>query len=436
MRDAVFLLLVLGGSLAALRRPWIGVMMWTVVSLMNPHAQYGYAAAYWPIASVVALSTMLGLLLTRERQNPFVGFPVWALLLLCLWVTITLPFSLYFDESLPLWERSMKIWLMVFVTLALIDDRRKLHLLIGTMVFSLAFYGVKGGLFTLATGGNYLVWGPGGFIGGNNELALALIMTVPLMRYLQTQTASRARRWLWTAAMLLCAVTALGTHSRGALLGLAAMGFYFWVKGPQKLLSGAAILLVALLVLPFMPEHWWMRMDTIAHYQQDDSALGRINAWWNAWNIAKDRLFGGGFMIYFPEVFARYSPEPLRVHAAHSIYFQMMGEHGFIGLLLFLLVGASTWWSASQLIRAGRAREEDRWCAHLGAMVQVSMVGYAVTGAFLSLAYYDLPYNLMTVTVLALHLVRRRRRQEAAASASVGEGVPRAQDAPLAAPGT
>lgn len=407
MSDLLVFSVLAACMLWALREPWIGVITWSWVSLMSPHVLIGWRAASWPVASGVALCTLIGLLLTRKRQNPFVGSAVWALLAFTLWITITLPFSMYFDEALPLWERSMKIFLMLFVTLSLIDTRRKLDVFVGINVVSIGFYGVKGGIFTILTAGAYRVWGPGGFIAGNNELALAVVTTIPLIRYLQLQFKVRWMRLAAGVAMGLCVVTALGTYSRGALLGLAAMSAYFWIQSRKKVQRGVLILVVGAAALALMPEQWFSRMDTIGDYSADDSALGRINAWWMAWNLAKDNVFGGGFMIYYAPVFQKYSPDPSRVHAAHSIYFQVMGEHGFIGLLLFLLIGVLTWLSARSLIKAGRANASHRWAADLGAMVQVSMVGYAVAGAFLSLSYFDLPYNVMAMSVLALYFVRR-----------------------------
>lgn len=404
MRDVAILLLVLVPSLYALRQPWVGVMVWTCLSLMNPHAQFGYASANWPLATIAAACTMLGMIATRDRINPMLGTPMWLLALLVLWTTITLGFSLYFDESVTLWWRSMKIWLMVFVTVALIDNKRKLDALIWVTTLSVGFYGIKGGIFTLSTAGNYRVWGPGGFIGGNNEVALALIMVIPLMRYLQLQASNVWLRRGLLASIALCAITVLGTYSRGALLGIGMAALFLWLKGHQKFRWGVLLLLGGAVMLSFMPEAWWERMGTIKTYETDDSALGRINAWWNAWNLARDRVFGGGFMIYFPEVFARYSPDPTRVHAAHSIYFQIMGEQGFIGLAIFLAIGVSTWRTASKLSSLGRGEARDAWCMHLGAMIQVSMIGFAVAGAFLSLAYYDLPYNMMGIAVLALRV--------------------------------
>ena len=407
MRDLLLLAILAGGLVWTLKQPWIGAIMWTSVSLGSPHAQFGYTVASMPVGSAIAACTLIGLMITKQKQNPMLGAPMWLTLLFTVWICITLPFSFFLGESFPLWERSMKIFLMLFVTVALIDDRRKLEVFIWTMVISIGFYGVKGGLFTIATAGNYRIWGPGGFIGGNNEMALALIVIIPFMRYLQTQAQNRWVRMGLMAAMGLSAVAALGTYSRGAFLGLAAMGMFLWWRSKQKGVWGVLIVLIGVGALAVMPEQWWDRMNTIKTYDEDISAQGRISAWWMAFNVAKSHLFGGGFMIYDLAVAAKYSPDPLHARAAHSIYFQVLGEQGFIGLFIWLAIGVSTWTTAQALIRASIGSPQHQWATELGRMVQVSMIGYAATGAFLSLSYFDLPYNVAAVAVLALHFVRK-----------------------------
>ena len=157
-----------------------------------------------------------------------------------------------------------------------------------------------------------------------------------------------------------------------------------------------------------MPEVWNERMASIGDYETDRSALGRFSAWWNAWGIAKNYVAGVGFNAARPELFAQYSPYPTFVHAAHSIYFQALGNHGFIGLFLFLGVFTSTYFLAGRLRKAGPQQEQTQWCADLGAMVQVSLVGFASGGAFLSLTYFDLPYNLMMLVAVTTVWMKKR----------------------------
>jgi len=294
----------------------------------------------------------------------------------------------------------------------LLNTRRHVHTLMWILAGSVAFYGVKGGLFTLRGGGEDLVWGPlGSFIEDNNSLALATVMTIPLLRYLQLQAKRRWVRYTLLAAMLLCGLSALGSHSRGALLAIGAMLAILCFKSRAKVLTSLGLLLLVPIAIGFMPEKWEERMLSIQSYDEDASAMGRINAWSMAYNLAKDRpLTGGGFEIYTPEVFARYAPNPTDLHAAHSIYFQMLGEHGFVGLFLFLLLGLVVWRDASWIDRHARRREGWQWACDLARMVQVSLVGYAVGGTFLNLGYYDVPYYLMAAVVLTRTLVEKQLR--------------------------
>jgi probable O-glycosylation ligase (exosortase A-associated) len=158
-------------------------------------------------------------------------------------------------------------------------------------------------------------------------------------------------------------------------------------------------------------------MGTIRTYGEDNSAQGRLTAWAMAWNLAKDRLMGGGFMVALPFVYAIYAPEATTSLVAHSIYFQIMGEHGFIGLFVFLLVGVLTWIDAARLRRTYARDVDMKWAADLGSMMQVSMIGFAVTGAFLSMAYFDLPYNVMAICSLALRIASQEAAKASAARA-------------------
>jgi probable O-glycosylation ligase (exosortase A-associated) len=177
------------------------------------------------------------------------------------------------------------------------------------------------------------------------------------------------------------------------------------------------------LVLAFMPASWEARMQTIDDYQQDGSAMGRINAWWNAVHLANAHFMGGGFDIYRPDIFEKYAPNPTDVHAAHSIYFQVLGEHGYLGLLLFLAMGAFTILSTMRIRREAKKRAETLWLYHLAGMIQVSMAGFAVGGAFLSLAYFDLPYNIMVMVVAGTHWLREKR-WETETTGAFGSSVP------------
>jgi probable O-glycosylation ligase (exosortase A-associated) len=217
--------------------------------------------------------------------------------------------------------------------------------------------------------------------------------------------------------MVLIAISALGSQSRGALLGVAAMTSYFWLKSRNKARWGLGLVAAAVLALALMPDSYWDRMNTIKTYDEDASSQGRINSWWAAFNIANDRFTGGGFRTNIAWIYQRYAPNPQMLYAEHSIYFQMLGEFGWIGLTLFLGLGALTWSNARKMIALGNASSNQLWASNLGSMIQVSMMGFAVSGAFLSMALFDLPYNIMAMAALALKFAQTEQNSLAAGNA-------------------
>lgn len=424
MRDVLIIAIIGAWLPVALIRPWLGIIGWTILSIMNPH-RYTWRASDWPLAAAMAIATLIGILITRDRRDWSISAPAGALIAFMLWITMTFPFSFSVTDSLEMWQRVMKIDLMILAAIVALTTRRHVMALACVLAGSIGFYGLKGGLFTILNGGVYRVWGPpASFIEGNNEIALALVMTIPLMRFLQLEAKSRWTRSAMMLLMMLSAAAALGTQSRGALLALGAMAIMLVLRsGGSKLLLGAMLAVAGAGLVAFMPTTWDDRMSTIVDYQSDSSAMGRINAWWAMWNLARDKIFGGGFAIYDPATFARYAPNPRDIHAAHSIYFQVLGEHGFIGLALFLLIWFLVWRSAGWLRKNCRNEPELAWTANLGAMCQVSLVGYAVGGAFLSLAYFDLPYNLLVLIVVARRWVGERQAAIRQTEASPALGV-------------
>jgi probable O-glycosylation ligase (exosortase A-associated) len=408
MRDLALLAVLVWIIIQAFKRPWIGILGWTWLSIMNPH-QLTWSLRTMPFAAAIGGATLIGLFMTKDRRDYSLSRESITLMLFMAWMCITLPFSMIFGEAFELWKRVMKIDLMILVAIVLLHSKRHMMLLTWVLVFSIGFFGVKGGAFTLLTGGSYKVWGPEStYIEGNNEIALAVVIVIPLMRFLQMQMQAKWAKTVMTVCMVLMAMAALGSHSRGALLAIAAMALVLWWRSKNKLAGAIVMVVVAVALLSVMPAEWWERMNTIKTYKQDESAMGRINAWWMAWNLAKANFFGGGFYIWTGSVFAVYAPDPNDPHAAHSIYFMVLGEQGFIGLFLFLTLFTMVFFTAGTLRTMGKARPQTQWLSDLGGMLQVSLAGYAVGGAFLSLSYWDLPYNLMVLAVVGKRWLDRK----------------------------
>jgi probable O-glycosylation ligase (exosortase A-associated) len=381
---------------------------------MNPHRlAWGFMYDF-PVVLITALVTLIGMLNSKETKRMIWSREIIVLLLLIIWMGITTTQAFFPEPAWLQYEKVIKIQILTFMTLLLLTSRQKVHIFVWIIALSLGFYGIKGGIFTILNGGAYRVQGPSGsFIAGNNELALALIMTIPLLRYLYLHEKRRWLKWGLAAAMLLTAIAAIGSQSRGALVGIVVMGAIFWFKSRYKFATTLIVAVAIGAIITIMPPAWYERMATIQNYEQDDSALGRINAWRTAFNVAQDRVTGGGFEMFRWPVFRQYAPEPNRVHDAHSIYFEMLGEHGFPGLALFLTLLGFTWLKCGQIIRAAKKETGLTWARDLAAMIQVSLVSYMASGAFLGLAYFNYVYHLVAIVTVTAYLVAQSQSSHA-----------------------
>lgn len=408
MRDLAIALFLLAGLVATVRKPWVGAIFWVVVSVLNPHL-LGYKMATQPVAATVAGVTVLCALIRRANFSLPLKAPIVWLVIFSVWMCITYVASSSMELNYVMWSKVMKINITFFMVYGLLSERKQLDYLVWAIAASICYYGVKGGIFTILTGGAHRVWGPEGtFIGGNNEIALAMILTIPLLWYLRQTVSNRWLKMALVGSMALCAIAALGSHSRGALLAIIAMTIFFWVRNPSKGRMTIAILMISPILLGLMTQQWEDRMLSIETYDQDQSAMGRINAWWMAFNLAKSNLFGASFETATPELFAMYAPNPTFIQGPHSIYFQVLGAHGFVGLFFYLAMWMSTWFAANRIRALTKDMPEYADTNLLASMIQVSLAGFAVGGAFLGLAYFDVPYYLMAIVARLLFLEEQR----------------------------
>ena len=416
MRDVLIFGVLLGSLPFILMRPWLGIIMWALISYMNPHRLTWGAAYTFPFAQYIGIATLASLLISRDPKKIIGGGVAVLWLLLVAWWSVTYAFALDREAAGPLWEQTLKVQLFAFLTVVVLQGRFKIDALVYTIVISLGFYAARGAIFALLSGAQYRVWGPAdSYIEDNNALAVALLMTVPLMRYLQLTSKAKWIRWGMAAGMAGAGLSVLASQSRGALLAGSGMLLLLWLKSRHKLGLAFAIAVCVPMLLAFMPEKWYDRMHTIQTYEQDRSALGRISAWKFAVNIANERFAGGGFLAFNQANYERFAPDVAtqvratdgRYQGAHSIYFQLLGEHGYVGLGLFLLLGIATWRALTQAVRLSRDREETFWIRDLASMLQVSLVPYAIGGAFLNLAYFDLPYHIVALAILLRYEARK-----------------------------
>ena len=400
-----------------IKGPFFGILMWYWVSLMNPQKLvWNGLAGGIPYAQIVAVLTLLGWLLSKvEPKLPPKNKTTVLLVMLAVWISVTSILGTGpADQIYEKWQLAEKMFLMSIVAYTLTTTRPRLEQLIAVCTLSIAFFGFKGGLFSLLySGGTARVYGPDGtMIGDNNDLGVALTMVLPLLFYIRERYRQPYLKWPF---LVLIGLTFLGdifTYSRGALLALFAMGAMLWWRSRQKVSMALLIAVAAFGVWSYAPDEWFARMGTIQTYQEDASAETRVYLWHLAWAMALKRpITGAGFHWSNNPALVNQQLEdsglaPLtRPRAPHSNWFEMLGDHGFVGLGIFLAILISTAVDARWLVRNSRGNPDLEWANTLGRMLQASLVGFCAGGSFATQAMFDGFYAVVIIAAAARRLV-------------------------------
>ncbi|MDZ7803490.1 MAG: putative O-glycosylation ligase, exosortase A system-associated [Thiohalophilus sp.] len=339
------------------------------------------------------------------------------------------------DAAWDFWIKFMKILLITFITPMLVYGEKRIITILLVITASLAFYGFKGGLFAITTGGSHMVLGPpGSYLSGNTYIGLAMIMILPLIlvsarmfhrQWVDFDLAPIVKRFSRPLGLGLYAVfwltvlSILATYSRGALLALLAMTpFLLWRMKHKWVMVTLAVLAIGVVGVT-APDRLMDRWQTIETYQEDRSAMQRIQSWGVNFNMAKENpITGTGFgntnMGYdWWITYANFEGDWRHVLSPHSIYFGIMGQHGFGGLAVYLLLLGATFLTLNNIRRTAMQQTGQRWLGEYAWAIQLSLIGYAAGGAFLDVAYFDLYYAF-----IALVVIMRRELEEAPSPSS------------------
>ncbi len=415
---AVFPVLLYG----SLKRPFIAVSLWLWVSMFNPsgwvHGEVASQIRFNLIFSVIAIASIFfnkNRIKTKNEKN-LLTFLVSFFLI---WTIIT-TLNTIGDPEIA-WEycwRFTKVVSLYYCAIFLLTRKLHIDFFIWVLIVSVGFFAFVESLkFFVSLGRHHIRGMDGHILGDNNSLALAIDMCIPLVIYIVGQTKVKILRWTLSGLVFLMILCVIGTHSRGGLLGLIVIGIYFFNTSERKIGALFIIGLVLLILSNFVTEQWANRMDTISNVGQDSSFMGRVVAWKISTLIAIDNpITGGGIKALedFP-IWLKYvhqidrlhmiqtpPPDLIRAHAAHSIYFQALGDQGFFGLFLMVSILLTAYLKTSKLERKAREITSD-WILSLSKMLKISIVVYATAGAALSMVYFDLIFAIYAmVRVLEL----------------------------------
>ena len=411
MRNLIFIFIMLGGLIPiTISRPFVGVIVWCWISFMNPHELTWGISMDMPWALMIFISTIIGCFAAKEPKSFPINATTVLLIVFVALITMTSAFALAPSDMVEYkWSWVAKSFIAQLLIISLLINRRRIHALIWIMVISLGYFGLRGGVFTILNGGKYHVLGPPStMVTDNNHLAAALLVALPLMNYLRMQSKHKIIKISLIVMMSLTLFSILGSYSRGAFIGLAAMSVLLWFNSYHKVAFAVVVGVAILGAVSFMPQSWVDRMSTINSEHVDDSAQGRLNIWHASWEIALARPFtGGGFLAPYRQDIVNEYDYGTTARAVHSIYFEVLGEHGFPTFFVWLgitLAGLVNTW---RIIKASKMVKELKWAYDLAKMAQVSIVAYLVAGTFLSLCYWDFYFTLIVAIAATWEIIKR-----------------------------
>lgn len=423
MRDLIMLGMFLLLVVLAVRHAFGAYLLWGWAGLLAVHTlMYGFMRDV-QYAQWFAVIT-LGLVIARQfSREPLVFLPLDSaqIVMLLLGVQCILAATFAYAGLTRNWElctNMLKTLVYALLMPCLVIDRLRLHAMLLMLALSSGFHGLLEGLKMIVSGGAHLSQG-NSKLGDRNHFAVMVAMAIPLLVYLYTWSKHRLVRWGFLGAIVVNLLAVVSTQSRAGLLTLGALAVWYALMSRRKVLGLLMIASATLGLLAAAPEHWTERMQSISAADQDSSFLGRVIAWKRASAIALNNpILGGGFhSVQAPALFEQYryaegfmgfveTPPATYPAAAHSIYFEILGDLGFPGLFLLLFLIGIPFAVARKLAVMTRSTPQLLWLRDLSFALAASMVAYAVGGSSISAAYFELPYLIVGLSAVALRLAR------------------------------
>lgn len=433
MRDWMLLIALFPLAYYAFRNTFSAYLLWGWGGLIAVQTyMYGFMRDFG-FVQIFALITLFLFLAGKDKEKvPFRMNPLILLMLLyALHATLAALFA--YPGLARNWElctNLLKTLLFCILMPLAVTRRYRFHAMLVMIAIGISFHGLIEGLKFVSSGGAHHSQG-NIKLGDNNHFAMILVMVLPVLVYLFQYAKLVIARTGYAIVFFVTCLAIVSTSSRGALISLAAVGLWLILISRQKVKGLLIAGIVAAVVFNVAPETWFSRMNTmesVESIQADGSFMGRVIAWKRASAIALDSpIFGGGFHAgQDPRLFERFyydqgllgfisTPEATYPAATHSIYFEVMGDLGFIGLFLFMAVMFYAFLVRSQIRKSARMiGQEGLWASDCADMLAAAMVAYLVGGAALSAAYFELPYIVvMLLQVLKLlvddQLTKRNR---------------------------
>ncbi len=421
MRDLLVSGFILAFLPTSFRRPFIGLLLFTLLAYMRVQDLTWGFARYQRWSYYVAIITLGGFFLsTGQKKFMIQNVRNYVMILLGIWVGLSLLLVGAFRNAgeISRYVEYLKIIGVALFTTGLVKNRDYLRVLVWVIALSFGFFGVKNGIAMIVSGGHLIIWqGPGGMMQDNNDFALALVMGFPLLLMLGLSERRKLMRRVMLFTTPLTIMTIVATNSRGAFLALTCAILVLVWRSRNRVAGIAVFLLLAVVGFFAAPQSYKERLMTMKTYEQDASAMGRLAAWNVARNMIKAHPFFGIGYDKFLQNYRTYEsvgPDGQQgtgqTHVAHNSYLQIWAECGTPALLLYLTLMVLTYLDLWRIRRLARDRYHASWILSYTTMFEATFTGFVVGSFFLNRAGFDLFYHFVAIIAVFGVLAREEMR--------------------------
>jgi len=439
MRDLFFVGYIVALLFIAFKRPFLFTLIYAYVDIVAPQRLSYFMLNSVPLSLILFALALSGYMLADNKQDSRFSIRQAVMILLLAYCGYTTVQAEVPDAALEKWDWVWKALVFAIFLPLTLKTRLRLEALALFMVLCAGTLIITGGIKTLLSGGGYgvlvlLVDNNSGLYEGS-IISTVAICIIPLILWLAHHGTIFPPDWrtkLFAYALVFSALLIpIGTQARTGLVCIAVLAVLMLRFARYRLLYAGLAVTIGLMSIPFLPQSFTDRMATIENYEADQSASTRIAVWRWTLDYVQQHPFGGGFDVYrinkltyeLSEVdvaqYEQWDIDPDDVEARlvedearafHSSYFEMLGEQGYPGLILWLIIHVGGLWRMEILRRkySKSEKEEEQWVAPLATALQHGHMIYLVGALFVGIAYQPFVYMLVALQIgLDTYITRR-----------------------------
>lgn len=436
MRDLFLVAFLFAFIGVGFRKPFLFVLCFCYIDIVAPQKLSYFLINQIPVSQILFLLAIAGWFAVDDKRDSRVSSRQLLMLMLLGYCGLTTMQADFPVEAQDKWSWVWKalVW-AIFLPLTL-RTKLRLEALVLVMLLSAGSIAISGGIKTAAGGGGYgslqLLLDENYGLYEGSIMSTVAIAIIPLILWYRKHGTIFPPEWrvsLFCFALIFaCLLIPIGTQARTGLVCMAVLALLLLREVKHRILYLGAAAMLAVASIPFLPAEYTERMSTIRDHKSDESASTRMAVWKWTWDFAKDNPFGGGFDSFrqnelrVERAASAYDPDKPaqdvasvytdQARAFHNSYFEMLGEQGYPGLALWLLLHGSGLIAMERLRRRYRTtrRAEEQWIAPLALSLQNGHIIYLVGSMFVGIAFQPFIYMMIALQIGLATYIRRRER--------------------------